>query len=586
MGFSAKGHPEEKRAVSGEQIARTLTQIADLMAVKGENPFKIRAYVSAAEAVQAAGITFDPGVDLKDLLAIRGIGKSIAEKIKELLDEGRIGYLEELKEELPESLLELLEIPTLGPKKVGALYRELGISTVAELEEAARGQKLRLLAGFGATVEANILHGIEFAKTRTGRHLLDRALEVASRILSVLTESGLPQRTEVAGSLRRGKETIGDLDILATCAEPEALMKAFVEMPQVIGILAHGETKSSVVAEERVQVDLRVVPEASYGAALQYFTGSQSHNIRLRGLAKARGLRINEYGIFEENTEKLVGGETEEEVYERAGLVWIPPCLREDAGEFEAAGEGRLPHLVQQFDIKGDLHVHTSASDGNMSLEEAALTATELGYEYLCISDHTRALTVANGLSERQLLEQAERIAAFNESHPRAVRLLSGCEVNILADGQPDISSEVLEELDFVIGSVHTALAQSEAKMTERLIRAIENDTIDCIGHPTNRILGKREESKFDLEVVLEAAIEQQTALEINSWPERLDLPDAYLRRARGKNLRICINTDSHNTTHLSTMMKYGILTAQRGWVETGQVINALPLEEFLRRKG
>ena len=582
-------HPREDKALSGEQIARVLQQIADLLAIKGENAFKIRAYESAAEAVQASGLAFGRGIGLDELVAIRGVGKGIAEKIKELVDEGRIGYLEELKQELPETLLDLLQIPTMGPKKVGAVFRELAVKTVDELEEAGRAQKLRSLPGFGATVEANILHGIEFAKSRTGRHLLDRALEVASRILSILNESGLPERTEYAGSLRRGKDTIGDLDILATCSEPAALMRVFVGMPSVEQVLAHGETKSSLVTDEGIQVDLRVVPEVSYGAALQYFTGSQAHNVRLRGLAKAQGLKVNEYGIFEEGSDKFLGGQTEEEVYESVGLAWIPACLREDAGEFEAAAERRLPHLVQLSDIKGDLHVHTNASDGVMTLDEAALTATQLGYEYICISDHTKALAVANGLTEEELLEQAERIAAYNDSHPRAAGLLSGCEVNILADGEPDISLEVLDRLDFVVGSVHTALSQSEAKMTERLIKAIECGSIDAIGHPTNRIIGKREESRFDLEAVFEAAIKHQVALEINCWPERLDLPDVYLRRARGKNIPICINTDSHNTTHLSSMMKYGVMTAQRGWVQSEQVINALPLKDllgFLKRKG
>lgn len=576
-------HSERKGTLTGQQVSRALMQIADLMSVKDENPFKIRAYVSAAEALEASGLSFDAGVGMDDLLSIRGVGRSIAEKVKELLEKGSIGYLEELKRELPESLLDLLEIPTLGPKKVGALHRELGITNLQELEEAARAKKIRSLPGFGATVEENILHGIEFAKGRSGRHLLDQASQVASRIMSVLQESGFAQRVQYAGSLRRGKETIGDLDILATSAEPKALMAAFVEMPEVSEVIAHGETKSSIVTAEGMQVDLRVVAESSYGAALQYFTGSQSHNVHLRGLAKARGLKINEYGIFEEDTERLIGGETEEEVYERAGIPWIPPCLREDVGEFEAAAQGRLPDLVRQSDIRGDLHVHTSASDGKMSLEEAALTATELGYEYLCISDHTKALTVANGLTEEELLEQLDEIAAFNRSHPHTARLLSGCEVNILADGHPDIAAEVLEKMDFVIGSVHTALAQSEGKMTERLIKAIENENIDCIGHPTNRVLGKREESRFDLEAVFETAVRHRTALEVNCWPERLDLSDAYLRRARGQNLLVCVNTDSHSTNHLTSMMRFGVMTAQRGWVEAQQVLNCLPLQELLK---
>jgi len=587
---SKPGSRAEVRATfSGEDIAEVLTEVADLLAIKDENPFKIRAYQAAAEAIQLSGLTFGPETDLEELLAMRGVGRSIAEKVKELLEVGSISYLEELKKELPESLLELLQIPTLGPKKVGAIYRELGIRSLDELEDAARAQKIRALRGFGATVEANILHGIEFARSRTGRHLLDKALAVASRIVSSLQDSGLPGRAEYAGSLRRGKETIGDIDIVATCARPAALMKVFVEMPDVAEVVAHGETKSSLITDEGVQVDLRVVQEGSYGAALLYFTGSQSHNIHLRGLANDLGLKINEYGVFEEASGKFVGGETEEDVYAKVGLEWISPCLREDAGELEAAKEGCLPHLVQHSDIRGDLHLHTYASDGAMTLEEAALTVADLGYEYLGISDHTKALGVASGLNEEQLLNQAEQIAAFNDSHPDAVRLLSGCEVNILADGRPDIEPEVLEQMDFVIGSVHTALGQSQEKMTERLLAAIKDDNIDAIGHPTNRILGKREESKFDLETVFEAAIKHRTALEINCWPERLDLPDAYLRRARGRGLPICINTDSHRTTHLTSMMKYGIMTAQRGWVEPEQVINTFPLERllrFLRRRG
>ena len=572
-----------KTVVDNNTIAEILTQIADMLEIKGENVFRIRSYRQAAEAIQVAPHPLAEMTTVQELESIPGVGKSIAEKVLEMVHTGKSSQLEELKRELPGTLLDLLTVPGVGPRTVAMVYKELGIETVEQLEQAASEQRLRGLRGMGAKSEEKILRGIETTRAYSGRFRQDQVLPIADEIVAALRGRKEVTFAEYAGSARRGLETIGDLDVLACSNAPKKVMDFFVSLPQVAETLLRGDTKATVRAENNLQMDLRVVPAESFGAALQYFTGSQAHSVRLRTLAKTKGIRLNEYGVFVEATNKRKGGEKEEDVYSTLNLPWIPPQLRENAGEVEAAQDDRLPHLIQPGDIRGDLHCHTRESDGVMTMEEVARTAIELGYQYVCISDHTKSLIVAKGLDEKGLLAQKKRIQALNKRLAGKIHLLCGCEVNILSGGKLDIDQEVLLQLDVVTGSIHSGIDQPKEKITERLLAAIENPAVKIIGHPTNRIIGRRAESRMDLEAVFKAAAKHHTAMEVNCWPERLDLRDVYLRQASEHGVRFCICTDSHAPHHMKTMMRYGLLTAQRGWLEAKDVLNTYPLPKLLR---
>ncbi len=566
--------------MTNAQIARIFAEIGDLLEILGENPYRIQAYRRAAQTIE--NLTQDI-VDLAEkgeLEKIPGIGKSIAEKIKEILATGKLRQHEELKAKVPPGLLEMLQVPSLGPKKVKLFYERLGIDNLEALEKAAREGKLRHLPGMGVKSEENILRGIQLLRSTKGRLPLGVALPAANKIVEELKQLPQVERITTAGSLRRMKETIGDIDILITSSDPKPVMDHFVSMSMVKEVLAHGTTKSSVIIDAGTQVDLRVVEPESFGAAQQYFTGSKDHNIRLRELAMKQGLKINEYGVFRTKDDRRIAGENEEDVYAALGMPWIPPELRENWGEVEAALEGRLPQLVELSDIKGDLHVHTKWTDGAHTIEEMARKARELGYEYLGICDHSKSMAFVGGLDEKKLLEQVKEIQAVNRKL-RGIRILTGIEVDILPDGSLDLAEEVLDQVDIVVASVHSRFKMSEREMTERIIRAMRKKCVDVIGHPTGRIIGEREPYELDMDRLLEVAVETQTALEINAFPERLDLRDVHARAAKERGALLCINTDAHSTFQLE-WMTFGVAVARRGWVEPQNVLNCKPLDELL----
>ncbi len=576
--------PESDRVTRMEnsEIAAALLEIGELLEIAGESVFRVGAYERAAITIRSLsrdlGDIYDEG-SLKALQSIGGIGKSTAEKIEEMLTTGRCGYLEELRQSLPASLVTMIQIPGVGPKKIKLFYDELGIESIDQLEEAAKTGGLRELKGMSAKSEENILKGIAAYHEHHERILLSDAYPLAAKIVGELRRHPALEQADMAGSLRRFRETIGDIDVLASSAAPEEVMDAFESLPQVAEVIARGATKSSVRTRAGLQVDLRVVAPHEYGAALQYFTGSKAHNIHLRELARKHDLKISEYGVFQMPAEKRIAGATEEEVYATLGLPLIPAVLREDTGEIEAAAEGRLPKLLGVDDICGDLHVHTNWSDAMPTIEQVAEAAIELGYAYVAISDHAFKLPVAGGLTPQQLEEQMDAIAAANEKYPE-ITILAGSEVNIDNDGNVDFDEELLARLDVVAASVHAGFGQDRAQITARTIGAIENPHVEIICHPTGRILGKRDPFAIDLDAVFKAAAEHNTALELNSFPDRLDLKDDYLREAKRAGVKIAINTDAHHAEQLR-FVEYGVVTAQRGWLEAEDVINTYPLEKL-----
>ncbi len=567
--------------MSNSDIASIFEEIADILDIKGESSFRTRSYRKVAQVL--VNLTEDVGeiYERGGLENIPGIGKSSASKIEELLKTGRLRFYEELKSQLPSGLLDFLKIPEVGPKTVKLIYDNLGIETLDELEKAASLHRLRELPRMGAKSEEVILKGIELLRSRGGRILLGVALPIARDIEGVI--SPYVDRSISAGSLRRMKETIGDIDILASTDDPDEVMRVFTEMDSVEDIVAKGDTKSSVILKKNdLQVDLRVVKSNSFGAALQYFTGSKEHNIKLRTLALKKGLTINEYGVFKVDSKEKVAGKSEEEVYSSLGLPYIPPELREDRGEIEAALNGELPELIELDDIKGDLHAHSDWSDGVNSLEEMIEAAKKRGYEYLAISDHSKSLKIANGLDEKRLSEQMEIIRGLNEES-EGFKLLTATEVDILADGNLDLADEILSQLDVVIASVHSNFKQDKKTMTSRMIKAMENENVDIIGHPTGRLLGKRAPYEVDMERLINAAGETGTCLEINAYPDRLDLNDMHSRMAKEKGVMLAISTDSHRTSELA-LIEFGVATARRGWLEKKDVLNTLSLEPLLKK--
>jgi len=572
------------------EIAQVFYEIADLLEVKGENPFRIRSYRNAALVVEGYPESFNRLYEKegeKGLEEIPGIGESIGEKIEEMVTTGRCKFHDKLLKELPGGILDILRVGGVGPKKAGLFYKKLGIKSVEGLEEAAHAGKLSKLPGMGEKSEEKILKAIEGLRAVSGRFNLSMAVPYAEKLIDYIKK--VPGVVEVvpAGSLRRWRESVGDLDILTTCKDPKKVMDAFVRHPDVKDVVARGETKSTVVLKAGLQVDLRVLEEKSFGAALQYFTGSKAHNIAVRDMAKKKGLKISEYGVFEEkgDKEKWVAGRTEEEVYETVGLPWIPPELRENRGEIEAALRGKLPDELDIKDIKGDLHAHTKESDGANTMEEMAEAAINRGYDYLAITDHSKAVAVAHGLDEKRISAQLKAIDAYNDKlkkKRKKFRLIKGGEVDIRADGTLDYPDDILEELDCVVGAVHSGFTMTSEKMTERLIKAIRTGRINVLAHPTGRLIGSREPYAVDMEKVMDEAKKFGVALELNSYPDRLDLNDVHLKLAKERGVPIVISTDSHSTLHLDNLV-FGIHTARRGWIEKKDVINTRPLKELMK---
>lgn len=570
--------------MTNREIAEIFSSIGDIMDILGENRFKVLAYRRAAENIMSLGQDLRSFWRAGTLQEISGIGQAIAEKIDELFSTGRLEFYERLQEQVPAGVVSLLQIPDVGPKTVKLLWEELGVQSVTELEAAARAGRLRTLRGLGARSEAKILAGIEILNRRSDRISLGTAWPVAAELLEgVRTTCSEVQEVAVAGSLRRMRATIGDIDLLAASEAPASVMRAFVALPAVAEVILSGPTKTSVRLHNGLQADLRVLEPDRWGTALQYFSGSQAHNVRLRELAVKRGLSLSEYSFKREDGGEILCRD-EAQVYETLGLPWIPPELREDQGEIQAALAGELPDLVEREAIRGDLHVHTDWSDGTSTLAEMAEAARELGYEYLVISDHSQSLGIARGLTAERQREQRAEIDALNERW-NDFRLLQGCELEIKADGSLDLPDDVLARLDLVVASLHTSQRQDREQITRRMLNAVTNPYVDVIGHPSGRILGQREESAVDLDAVIDTAATTGTALEVNSTPSRLDLDDVHVRRAIGLGVKIAINSDAHHPDGLDNLA-YGVATARRGWATAADVLNTMTLDELLAWKG
>jgi len=557
--------------MKNQEVSRVFNDIADLLEIKGENPFRIRAYRRAAMNIE--GLSKDVAETSKDeLMKIPGIGKDLAGKVEEYVTTGRLQFYEDLKKEVPESLSMLLSIPGLGPKTAKLLFDELNVIDIDALEQLALEHKLSGLPGIKTKTEENILKGIEMVKRGMERKPLGKVLPIANDIFKHLESTAPVKKLIIAGSIRRYKDTIKDIDILATSKDPKTVMNVFVHMPKVKDVIMQGPTKSSILINEGIQVDLRVVEGESFGAALAYFTGSKAHNIRLREMAVKKGLKINEYGIFREKDDRRVGGEKEEDIYKILGLPYIPPELREDSGEVEAALEGRLPRLVELGDIKGDLHVHSKWSDGSHDFGELIDAAKKRGYEYIAITDHSKGLGIARGLTSERLMEQKKEIDSINKKI-KGFKLFVGIEVDIRREGQLDFPDDVLKEMDIVVASIHSGFRQNREKITGRLISAMKNPYVSVIAHPTGRLLGERDPYDVDMKEVLKVARETGTALEINAYPLRLDINDTYAKMAKEMNVSIVINTDAHVTNQFD-YMAYGVSIARRGWLEKKDILN------------
>ncbi|NLL61534.1 MAG: DNA polymerase/3'-5' exonuclease PolX [Candidatus Atribacteria bacterium] len=568
--------------VKNAELAYIFGNITKILKIQNDNVFKIRAYERVADTLENMPMEAETLYKSGRLNEIPGVGTAIAQKIGELIETGRLEYYEKLKEKIPAGVLELLNIPDIGPRKAKLFYEELGIDSVEKLEKAALAHQLQSLYGMGKKAEENILRGIELYKRREQRSPLGIALPIAEEIVRELKSLPCVDQISIAGSLRRGKDTIKDIDILISSLKPEKIMEKFINLPQTKEVLAEGLTKSAILTKQNMQVDLRVVSPDSFGTALLYFTGSQAHNVRLREMAVKRGLKINEYGIFQVKGDKKIGGDDENEIYEILGLHYIMPELREDMGEFEAARHSTLPIPVELNDIKGDLHTHTDYSDGLNSIKEMAAAAKQRGYQYIAVTDHSQSLHIAGGLDEVKLLEQIKRINEINRDI-EGITVLKGIEVDIKSDGSLDISDDILKKLDIVIAAVHSNLKQKRALLTERYRRAMENPYVDIIAHPTGRIIGYREPFDIDIQEIIRIAARTKTALEINSSPERMDLHDIYVKSAKEQSVMLAIGTDAHQTSSLD-QMRYGLAIARRGWLEKANLLNTLSLKKLKER--
>jgi DNA polymerase (family 10) len=563
-------------------IAKLLSETADLMEIAEEDGFRIRSYRNAAGVIegypeQMTAVLADPGRKLTD---IAGIGKGIAAVIGELIERGSFQRRDELLERYPPTALEMLRIPGLGPKTIRTLWDHFRVSTLEELEQLCLDHRLQELPRMGAKLEEKILKGLAHYRQGAGRFLVGFASNAARELVGYLSETPGVESVTPAGSLRRGRETVGDLDLLVTGEGAAAALERFVQHPKVHGVMGQGQSKASALfGIEGLQVDVKAVPAESLGAAMQYFTGSKDHNVQLRQRAQRMGMTLNEYGLFRVADEGRVAGRTEEEIYEALGLEWIAPELRENQGEIEAAERGELPELVEVGQMRGDLHMHTRASDGRGTLEEMAEAAMALGYEYIAVTDHSKALAMANGLDEARAVAFAEEVREFNRQG-RGIRVFSGIECDILRDGRMDLAEDALAELDFVVGSVHSYMNIESGEMTDRLMRSLESPALKAFGHPTGRVLLHRDAYSYDFDAVAKAAAGRGVWMEINSSPERLDLHMALIRRAKSLGCKFVISTDAHHPKQLSNM-KYGVGMARRGWLGAGDVMNTLGLAAF-----
>lgn len=563
--------------IHNADIAAIFEQIADLLEIRGDNPFRIRAYRNAARAVGGFGqdikSLFDRG---RELPKLPGIGADLNAKVHEITATGTCELLLRLHKEFPPAVTELLKLPGLGPKRVKTLFDKLRVHTVEELQRAARAGKIRDLPGFGEKTEQNILQSLA-TRSESRRFKLATATQYAEALVAYLRKMPAVEQAIVAGSFRRMRETVGDLDILVTASAASPVMKKFCSYDEVREILAQGETRASVVLKSGLQVDVRLVPRESYGAALHYFTGSKAHNIAIRRLGQDRGLKINEYGVFRGETR--VAGETEASVYEAVGLPFIPPELREDRGEIEAARSGELPRLVSLEDLKGDLHLHSKASDGHHTIREMALAAKQARLQYIAVTEHSRRLTVARGLDPQRLLKQIDEIDVLNETLD-GITILKGIEVDILEDGSLDLPASVLKRLDLVVGAVHGAFDLPRRKQTERILRAMDNRHFTILAHPGGRLIGSREPCDIDMLRIVRKAKHRGCFLELNAQPDRLDLQDVYCQMAREEGVLVSVNSDAHSTLDF-TNLRYGIGQARRGWLEADDVLNTRRLGEL-----
>lgn len=569
--------------MENREIAAVFEEISNLLKILQEDPkwtFKAAAYDRAKRAIEShperlEAIARDPN---RKLTEIPGVGEDLAKKITELIETGKSAYHQEQLQKIPKTLLDLLQLQTVGPQKVRLFFKELNVKSVDDLEAAAKAGRLRGLPKMDVKSEENILKAIEVFRRAAGRFRLDTAFETAEELAAYLKEFKAVEEVTPAGSLRRGHETVGDLDLLVTGRDHAGIAAHFAAFPGIAQVLAQGEDKVSVKLKNDLQVDVRLLERESYGAALQYFTGSKEHNVALRDRAKRRGFKLSEYGLFQ--GEKNVASRKEEEIYEKLGLQWIPPELRENLGEIEAAESGQLPKLVELEDIKGDLQMHTTASDGQTSVEEMAEAAKKLGYKYILITDHSKAVTIANGLDEKRAVENIRRIKEAGKK-VKGIEIWAGAEVDILGDGKLDYPDALLKQFDIVLVSVHSRMTQPADEMTARLLKALKNPYVRILGHPTGRQLLKRDPFLFDVEKVFAAAHEHGVVLELNANPERLDLCDRHVKLARDRGMKIIISTDAHHPDHFD-FMRYGVMTARRGWMERKSVLNTYPPEKLL----
>ena len=564
-----------------EEIAHAFDEIADLLEIEEANPFRVRAYRNAARSLRGLGQEITELVaNGEDLTRLPGIGKDLAAKIQEMIETGKVRTLNELHKEVPAGVEDLLQIPGLGPKRVKALYHSLGIKSVKQLEQALRAGRVRSLSGFGVGIERNILTVIEAHRETEKRFLRANVVPYAEALVTYLKRTRGVKDVVMAGSYRRGRETVGDLDILVTTSGKTATMERFVGYDEVEEVVSKGTTRATVILRNGLQVDLRVVAQQSFGAALYYFTGSKAHNIQVRRIGQQRGLKINEYGVF--RGKQRIAGKTEASVFKSVGLPYIPPELRQGRGEIEAAYEKRLPKLVQRADLQGDLHCHTVATDGHAGIREMALAARQHGLKYLAITDHSQHLTIAHGLDSSRLLKQIDEIDRLNDELS-GITLLKGIEVDILADGSLDLPDQVLSRLDLVIGAVHNQFHLTRDKQTERILRAMDRPCFTLLAHPSGRLLQKREAYDVDMARIIEQARARGCFLELNSQPQRLDLDEYYCRMAHDEGVMVSINSDAHAEQNFD-FLQFGIDQARRGWLEKADVLNTLPLRELRAR--
>ncbi len=561
-----------------QEVAGILYEIADLLELKGEVVFKVVAYRRAAQNIESLSKPVEEFHKENKLDEIPGVGAGIAEKIAEFLETGKIKYYEELKKKMPMDFESLMRIEGMGPKKIKTLYEKLKIKTVKDLETAAKAGKIRKLAGFGEKTEQNVLRGIEFAKTASQRMPLGTALPIAEEIVDALRKLDYVNHASYAGSLRRMKETIGDIDILVTSPQPEKVLGYFTDMNWVRDVIARGPTKASVHMNNGLQVDLRVLVEREYGSALLYFTGSKEHNIELRKVAISKNMKLSEYGLSRNN--KFIAGRTEQEVYKTLGLDYIEPEMREARGEIELARKHKLPKIIGYNDIRGDCQMHTNWSDGANTIEEMAVACKKLGYEYICVTDHVGKLKIAGALSEKVIGKQAKEIEKI--SSKTGIKILHGAEIDIRADGKFDVSNEALKKFDVVLASLHSALKGPSERSTGRILAAMENPDVDVIAHLTGRLIGRREGADIDIQAVIKKALETNTILEIDAQPDRLDMNDVNATAARESGCKIMIDTDAHSADQLG-FMHLGVAVARRAWLESKDVVNTLPYKQFAK---